>query len=115
MLGGMSNKFNIPADVEERIRARDTLCVYCRKVMAQPPHLGALRDDWATIEHLDDRGSLNAEENLAICCWGCNVSKGPQPLPIWFQMPYCTQRGINEETVAEPVKEFLKRKRLMVQ
>ena len=69
----MSNKFGIPADVEQRIRDRDTRCAYCGKRFSSRS-----RKDWATIEHLYERppfywGEGLREDGLAICCGRCNA------------------------------------------
>lgn len=81
------------------------------------------RKDSATIEHLREvkpfywtdkaglRTSLKKEE-LAICCGSCNSSRGKKSLREWFGKPYCKARNtpINEDSVAGPVKEYLKQR-----
>ena len=81
------------------------------------PKRGGSRSNWATIEHLNERGpdywdeSWNeirlSENNLAICCFGCNASRGQLSLYKWFESPYCTDRKINKNTVTSPVKKFI--------
>jgi len=113
----MANKYGIPDNVEEEIRKRDMpYCVYCHKKMTIPKR-GGSRSNWATIEHLNERGpdywdeSWNeirlSENNLAICCFGCNASRGQLSLYKWFESPYCTDRKINKNTVTSPVKKFI--------
>src|SRR5690554_7044731 len=46
-------------------------------------------------------------ENIALCCCGCNASKGQKPLAVWLQTKYCKDRGITPETVAPVVKQAL--------
>jgi hypothetical protein len=69
----------------------------------------------ATIEHLSEKPPFYwskglKEEGLAICCSGCNSSRGNRSLRDWFGMPYCRERAIpiNGITVAEPVKKYLR-------
>jgi hypothetical protein len=71
--------------------------------------------NWATIEHLNERPPFYwkqglKEEGLAICCWSCNSSRGSKRLRDWFLTTYCVERTtpINEKTVAEPVKLYLR-------
>lgn len=64
--------------------------------------------DKATIEHLSNDGPFNEKSNIAICCGSCNASRGVKELFDWFKTAYCVERNINEETVAEPVKEYIR-------
>ncbi|MSR87920.1 MAG: hypothetical protein EXS69_02035 [Candidatus Zambryskibacteria bacterium] len=111
----MSNTFGIPEEVEQKIRHRDKVCVYCHKTMIYPC-VGINQCDWATIEHFREEGPFYwwdglKEEDLAICCKSCNSSRRRNKLLDWFQKPYCTdpKRNINEKTVAEPVKEYIRK------
>ena len=104
------NRFGIPANTEQRIRARDTRCVYCREQFSH-----ASRKDTPTIEHLHEKRPFYweeglKEEGLAICCGSCNSSRGNKSLQEWLQTSYCTQRDmpINSSTVAEPVRRYLR-------
>ena len=106
----MSNRFGIPADVEKRLRARDTKCVYCEKLFSRQS-----RKDWPTIEHLNEKppfywGQGLKEDGLAICCWSCNSSRGNKNLRDWFRTSYCLDRNnpISQSTVATPVRNFLR-------
>ncbi|OGG60466.1 hypothetical protein A3C86_01195 [Candidatus Kaiserbacteria bacterium RIFCSPHIGHO2_02_FULL_49_16] len=105
--------YGIPQDIEQRIRRRDKNCVYCHKAMIYPC-VGDERYNWATIEHFKENGPFYwakglKEEDLAICCFSCNSSRGNKGLLIWFKSKYCIDRNINEQTVAEPVKEYIRR------
>jgi hypothetical protein len=104
------NRFGIPAETEQRIRARDTRSVYCGKQFSR-----ASRKDMPSIEHLHEKPPFHWQEGLkegglAICCRSCNSSRGNKSLRDWFQTPYCTQRDmpINSDTVAEPVRNYLR-------
>ena len=108
----MANKFGIPSDVEAAIRERDRVCVYCLREMQTYVGVRGTRPDMATIEHLSHeppfywKDGLKAE-GIAICCGSCNASRGAKTHEEWFQSQYCLERGINFETVAEPVRVFL--------
>lgn len=103
----MSNKYGIPEDELKKIRARDKVCVYCRKAMIDPGTSG-WRGDWATIEHLNYLPPWNDPTTVVICCWSCNSSRGNKKLPDWFKASYCMKKNINEKTVAEPVKRYIR-------
>ena len=106
----MSNRFGIPADTEQRIRARDTTCVYCGKVYSPRS-----RRDMPTIEHLNENPPFYwedglKEEGLAICCGSCNSSRGSRKLRDWFRTPYCLERvkPIDATTVAPAIRRYLR-------
>jgi hypothetical protein len=117
----MSNVFGISRGDEEELRARDRMCVYCRKAMKTFADVKAARGklaDQATIEHLSFDGPFYVRDglkkkDLAICCRGCNSSRGERRLLDWFKLDYCLSRNISEDTVAEPVKRYLRRQRTM--
>jgi 5-methylcytosine-specific restriction endonuclease McrA len=102
----MSNTYGISGDVERQIRARDKTCVYCDVSMKQWPHKRDRSE--ATIEHFNNRGPFRKKYNLAICCRGCNSSKGTETLLTWFKKAYCKKKNIREETVARPVKRYIR-------
>jgi len=107
------NKFGIPEAVLLRIRSRDKKCVYCRKPMLYP-YVANTRNDCATIEHLNFNGSFYwgeglQPEDIVLCCGSCNSSRGVKTLPEWFRTPYCIEKNINSQTVAAPVRNYLKR------
>ncbi|MFA5947046.1 MAG: HNH endonuclease [Patescibacteria group bacterium] len=104
----MSNTYGISASDEAEIRARDSACVYCRKVMGGGIGTKDHYKDRATIEHFHNDGPFNEKFYAAICCGSCNSSRGAKDLSVWFKTAYCIERNISEETVAEPVKEYLR-------
>ena len=111
----MANKFGIPEDELLKIRTRDEDCVYCHKIMIYPC-IGNKQSDWATIEHLSSEAPFYWKDgmkssNIVICCGSCNSSRGVKKLSDWFKMQYCVERNINETSVAEPVKEYLRETR----
>jgi hypothetical protein len=101
------NRWNIPQWLEIEVKVRDTVCVYCGKKMAEriSPERG--RKDVATWEHIINDARIVTRENIARCCAACNSSKGTKELLAWMQSKYCTQRGINAQTVAKVVKDAL--------
>jgi len=48
-------------------------------------------------------------ENISRCCVSCNASKGQKNLDDWLESPYCKKKGITSETVADIVKQALKK------
>lgn len=110
----MANYFGIPENIEEEIRARDAVCVYCGAEMKMYNGVIGTPSDKATIEHLSFDGpfywkdELNRED-IVICCGKCNSSRGKKKLIEWFGSAYCLERNINKDTVAEPVRNFLQR------
>ncbi|TSC90100.1 MAG: hypothetical protein G01um10145_204 [Microgenomates group bacterium Gr01-1014_5] len=103
----MSNKYGISEIELVKIKERDKLCVYCHKVM-EDPRSGGLRNDWATIEHMNYLPPWNNHNTVAMCCFSCNSSRGKKKLIDWFKTSYCADRNINNETAAQPVKGFIK-------
>ena len=111
----MANHFDIPEEVEKRIRLRNKVCVYCGKKMKQYKNIKGCFRDKATIEHISyngpfywDNGKGVKEEHLAICCGSCNSSRGPKKISNWFKLEYCIKNNINEKTVAKVIKNYLK-------
>lgn len=110
----MANYFGVPDAIEVQLRARDRSCVYCRKVMKEHSGVRGTPHGKATLEHFSFDGPFRwgaglEKSDVAFCCGSCNSSRGVKRLVDWFRSPYCIQRGINEGTVAEPVKDYLRR------
>lgn len=104
----MTNKYGIPLDVEQRLRARDSACVYCSIPFSMED-----RRRWPTIEHLSEKPPFHwseglKEDGLAICCWSCNSSRRHKTLQDWFCSPFCRDRSIGQDTVAAPVQRYLR-------
>ena len=104
----MGNRYGLPEAEVERVRQRDTTCVYCHKRMVTPGR-DAKREDWATIEHLNHLPPWNNPATIAICCQSCNASRGNKTILHWLQSEYCLQRGITARTVAIPVLDYIKK------
>ena len=99
----MTNKWNIPNKLEKEIKRRDKVCIYCRVAFKDNSR------DRATWEHIDNNENNICRENVTLCCYSCNRSKGNRALLIWLDSHYCKERGINKETVAPIVKRYLMR------
>lgn len=102
------NPYGLPEDELARLRRRDTACVYCHKPLIYPWDR-ANRADSATIEHLNPLPPWDNIETVAYCCGSCNSSRRDRTHAEWFETAYCRQRGITAETVAEPVRDYLRR------
>jgi len=100
------NKYGLPEENLDRIRKRDTICVYCQKKMIKPIS-GYRRKDWATIEHLNHLPPWNNPNTVAICCGSCNSSRGKKRLLDWFSASYCIEKNINFSTVASCVRDYI--------
>tara|TARA_R110000823_G_scaffold315599_2_gene448584 strand:- start:499 stop:813 length:315 start_codon:yes stop_codon:yes gene_type:complete len=101
----MTNNWNIPAWLEAEVRDRDRVCVYCG-VEFTPAKVS--RGSAASWEHIINDAKIITRENIALCCCGCNSSKGQKQLSAWLESTYCKQRGITPEKVAPIVKEAIK-------
>jgi hypothetical protein len=103
------NNWGIPEWLEEEVRKRDKACVYCGiQLIEQMPPSG-IRRAVATWENIINDARIITRENIARCCVSCNSSKGTKKLSDWMQSSYCEQRGINESTAAEVVKNALRK------
>ena len=112
----MTNQFGIPEEELQKIHSRDKKCVYCHKKMIYPYDVNR-RKDSATIEHLNYDGPFYWNDNgfhiedIVYCCGSCNSSRGIKKLHDWFKSEYCIKRNINENTVTDSVKKYLKHKK----
>ena len=93
----MANNWNIPDWLEEEVRHRDKLCVYCG-VEFTPASVS--RRSAASWEHIINDASLISRENIALCCCECNSSKGQKELSGWLESYYCKREGITAGSVA---------------
>jgi len=102
------NIWGIPDWLENEVRARDKKCVYCGVEMLQKMPRGSAGKAAATWEHIINDARIVTRENIALCCSACNSSKGQKTLADWLQSTYCAKRGLNEDTVAQIVKDALR-------
>lgn len=94
----MSNSWGIPKDIEALVVARDQRCIYCG---CEFTNERAKKKSW---EHIINDARITTLENIALCCVGCNASKGSKDLETWFYSENSRKRGITTETIAEVVK-----------
>lgn len=98
----MSNSWGIPLDIEKAVLERDKRCVYCGC------EFGIERTKKKSWEHIINDIRITTLDNIALCCVGCNASKGSKDLDIWFNSNNAKKRGITFETIADVVKLALK-------
>lgn len=100
----MANSWNIPEWLETEVRERDSVCVYCGSEFTLAKTSKRSAPSW---EHIINDASIITRENIALCCCGCNASKGQKRLSVWLQTKYCDEHGISSETVAPIVKKAI--------
>jgi hypothetical protein len=98
------NRWNIPGWLEQDIRARDSRCIYCGVEFGSNPADRRGRPSW---EHIINDAKIITRENIALCCMGCNASKGAKSLPAWLRSKYCVARGITVDSVAPVARAAL--------
>ena len=104
----MTNIYGISEDRLMQIRKRDKTCVYCYKKMTE--HTARVfRGDWWTIEHLNHFPPWDNPNEIAICCWSCNASRGRLTLAKWFRSSYCIEKRIKFDTVAKPIRDHIQK------
>ncbi len=97
----MANKWGIPKAVEMAVLARDKNCVYCGI------QFGAERKSAWSWEHIVNDVNLATMNNIALCCVGCNASKGAKLLRDWVDSPNAKRRGITVDSLAPVVRNAL--------
>ena len=86
------NRWGIPNWLEQEVKARDKVCVYCG-VQFLKFVLGGSRKAMATWEHIINDARIVTRENIVLCCAACNSSKGIKPLSEWLLSDYCKKKG----------------------
>jgi hypothetical protein len=100
----MANRWNIPDWLEKEVRERDGVCVYCQ-VEFTPAKIS--KKSAASWEHIINDETIITRENIALCCCGCNASKGQKKLSEWLQSKYCKEKGITLTSVAPIIKQAI--------
>lgn len=100
----MSNNWNIPTWLENEVRERDTACIYCGKQFESYKISVKASASW---EHIINNEKIITKENIALCCRGCNASKGQKSVSHWLNTKYCKDRGITAQTVAPVVQKAI--------
>lgn len=99
----MTNRWGIPQEVEMAVIARDSRCIYCGV------EFGETRATKRSWEHIVNDIRISTIENIALCCVGCNASKGAKDLKTWLNSNNAIRRGITSDTFANVVREALER------
>lgn len=97
----MPNRWGIPRNVEEAVLARDTVCVYCGIEFGTE---GRTRKSW---EHIINDINIATLQNIALCCVGCNASKGTKLLRNWIDSPNARRRGVSPSSLSQVVRDAL--------
>ena len=98
------NRWNIPAELEQLVLARDSRCVYCGLDFSLGAPTRGMQPSW---EHIVNDERIVSEQNIARCCISCNASKGARLLEDWLQARYCLRKGISPDTVSWVVQRAL--------
>ena len=93
----LRNQWRIPRDLASVVTTRDRVCIYCANPFAPIGPKGNRRASW---EHIINDVNLITFENIAVCCMGCNASKGTKDLRAWLRTTYCIKNSINENKLA---------------
>jgi hypothetical protein len=101
----MSNNWNIPEWLEKEVRERDKKCVYCSVEFTSAKVNVRNSASW---EHIINDATIITRENIALCCRGCNASKGQKALLDWLETKYCKEHDISYKTVAPIIKAEIK-------
>ena len=96
------NQWGIPEWLARVVTERDANCVYCRVEFSLTER--RTKRSW---EHIINDARIVTLENIALCCVGCNASKGAKPLRDWLEGDYCRRKGISRESVADVVRAAL--------
>jgi hypothetical protein len=100
----MANNWNIPDWLEKQVRERDKFCVYCSTKFTS---VKVSRKSAASWEHIINDESIITIDNIALCCCGCNSSKGQKSVSEWLKTKYCLERGISSDSVAPIIKKAI--------
>jgi hypothetical protein len=98
------NRWNIAEWLEKEVLKRDIACIYCGIDFSMASGVRGSKPSW---EHIINDATIVNLENIARCCMSCNASKGAKELTVWLQSEYCKRKGINENTVAQVVKDAI--------
>lgn len=90
-------RWKIPRELALAVIARDVRCIYCNREFGEPQGPRVACPSW---EHIVNDESIVTVENIALCCVGCNASKGTKPLGLWLSSKYCSDRSINKQSIA---------------
>ena len=96
------NLRNIPIQLENEVRNRDSHCIYCGIKFDKK-----IKKNTASWEHIVNDETIITRENIALCCFSCNASKGAKDLSVWLNSNYCKEKNITSENIAPIAKQAL--------
>ena len=102
-------KWKIPRELALTVIERDLRCIYCNREFGEPQGPRAACASW---EHIVNDESIVNLSNIALCCVGCNASKGTKPLGLWLDTKYCADRSITRQRIAAVALSSLAAERL---
>lgn len=91
-------RWGIPRELALAVLARDLRCIYCNRDFER--EVSGPRVGLPSWEHIVNDESIVNPENIALCCIGCNSSKGTKALGEWLESKYCQTRGISLNSIA---------------
>lgn len=97
------NKWKIPDWLEREVINRDLTCIYCG---IEFDSCGT-RKSKASWEHIINDEKIITRENIALCCVGCNASKGAKLLVDWINSTYCKNKNITSKSVSKIARDAL--------
>ena len=86
------------------VRKRDKKCVYCGTEFTPAKVSKKTAASW---EHIINDAKIITRENIALCCCGCNASKGQKQLSVWLESKYCLEHNINQNSIAPIIKQAI--------
>ena len=89
-------RWQIDFDLAVEVLARDVRCIYCSREFS----FAGPRARLPSWEHIVNDLTIVNARNIALCCVGCNASKGRKALKAWLESVYCKERGITPSTIA---------------
>lgn len=85
-----AKRWNIPLETALIVIERDKECIYCKCSFDN-----SIRSKKASWEHIINDIRLNQPDNIALCCVGCNASKGAKLLEEWITSEKALKRGVS--------------------
>ena len=89
-------RWKIDRGLAVEVLARDVRCIYCSREFS----FSGSRASLPSWEHIVNDLTIVNSRNIALCCVGCNASKGRKALEAWLESTYCKERGITQSSMA---------------
>lgn len=84
-------RWKIPRDLAVLVISRDLQCIYCSEEFQYSASMRRCLPSW---EHIVNDLALVTNANIALCCVGCNASKGNRSLATWLESRYCKTHNV---------------------